>query len=94
MCRRKKFGGMGILDIHQMNNSLLAKWLWRFKDPTCHSLWKDIIRYKYYDTDHPLPFSSFWKDVLKKEQISSLGTLVVPGSHGQVFFWHDHWHGN
>lgn len=58
----KDFGGMGILDLEQMNIALLSKWVWRFfsEDDT---IWKKLIMFKY-----SFPFkglqSPFWMGVL------------------------------
>lgn len=83
---KKKFGSMGLIDIQQMNWSLFVKWLWRFKDPTSHSLWKDVVKVRYY-SNHPMPYSSFWQAIIQKEQISQLGIIVKPGSQGNVSLW-------
>ena len=42
ICLNKNQGGLGILNLERMNISLLAKWWYRFKDPTSNGKWKDI----------------------------------------------------
>jgi hypothetical protein len=39
----KTLGGLGVLDLHCMNISLLLKWWWKLKDNSNHTLWKQII---------------------------------------------------
>jgi hypothetical protein len=45
VCRSKKKGGLGILDLQKQNISLLCKWWWKLE--TQHGLWQDIIKAKY-----------------------------------------------
>jgi hypothetical protein len=51
VCSPKDQGGLGILDLRNMNISLLTKWLWRLETPD--GLWQKIIRHKYIK-DNPL----------------------------------------
>jgi hypothetical protein len=51
VCSPKDQGGLGILDLRNMNISLLTKWLWRLE--TSDGLWQKIIRHKYIK-DNPL----------------------------------------
>lgn len=37
----KEYGGLGVLDLRDMNNALLLKWWWKYKDPTYDSSWKN-----------------------------------------------------
>lgn len=43
VCMPKELGGMGVLDLHSMNISLLLKWWWKLKDPHYTGIWKQII---------------------------------------------------
>jgi hypothetical protein len=45
VCRSKKKGGPGILDLRKQNISLLWKWWWKLD--TQYGLWQDIVRAKY-----------------------------------------------
>lgn len=42
VCTPKNQGGLGILDLRCMNNSLLAKWLWKLEKHD--DLWQSIVR--------------------------------------------------
>ena len=39
VCLSKKHGGLGVLYLNYMNIALLAKWWFRFKDPTVEEKW-------------------------------------------------------
>jgi hypothetical protein len=65
MCKTKKIGGLGVLDLDLMNKSLLAKWIIRFKDPTVQGFWKDILMFKYLNSQNRQVHSSFWKKMLQ-----------------------------
>jgi hypothetical protein len=45
VCRSKKKGGLGILDLHKQNISLLYKWWWKLE--IGQGLWQDVVRAKY-----------------------------------------------
>ena len=81
----KEFGGLGILDLRQMNIALLLKWWWKFKDPTYTHLWKDIIVYKYY-ADYPVTSSNFWKEILKLDSLGHCSVTYQPGVHTRLHF--------
>jgi len=46
ICRSKEAGGLGIRNIQNFNDALLAKWKWRLgtKD---NGLWKHVLESKY-----------------------------------------------
>ncbi|XP_026399012.1 uncharacterized protein LOC113294851 [Papaver somniferum] len=44
--RRKKFGGLGIKSLKQINHALLSKWTWRFATEDS-ALWRSIVAEKY-----------------------------------------------
>ncbi|XP_078150904.1 uncharacterized protein LOC144546233 [Carex rostrata] len=94
ICLAKEYGGLGILDLRDMNQALLAKWWWKFKDPTYRSHWKTLICHIYQiDTLHT-PFSTFWKSVMSLDNLGSCSTQFTPGSSSCVRFWEDIWHDN
>jgi hypothetical protein len=70
VCSPKDQGGLGILDLRNMNISLLTKWLWRLE--TSDGLWEKIIRHKYIK-DNPLVvvekqnISQFWRGLLENK---------------------------
>jgi hypothetical protein len=45
VCRSKKKGGLGIMDIRKMNICLPCKWWWKLGREEC--IWQDIGRAKY-----------------------------------------------
>ncbi|XP_078152115.1 uncharacterized protein LOC144547363 [Carex rostrata] len=89
LCIAKQFGGMGILNLQQMNYALLSKWWWRFKDPHYSNLWKSVLQ---ANLSLPLPVSPFWKAVTAISQVCNLGMSYQPGYQGAVSFWEDTWY--
>jgi hypothetical protein len=57
-----------VLDLDLMNKSLLAKWIIRFKDPTVQGFWKDILMFKYLNSQNRQVHSSFWKKNVTVDQ--------------------------
>jgi hypothetical protein len=45
VCSPKYQGGLGVLDLHKMNEALLAKWIWNLENS--NGVWQTIIRHKY-----------------------------------------------
>ena len=43
VCQQRNNGGLGVIGIEDMNISLLAKWIWRFKEEE-KSMWVNIIK--------------------------------------------------
>lgn len=89
LCIAKQFGGMGILDLRQMNYALLLKWWWRYKDPHYSNLWKSVL---LANMNSPIPPSPFWKDIHALAHFGQLGVTYQPGAQGRVDFWHDTWY--
>ncbi|XP_020266271.1 uncharacterized protein LOC109841739 [Asparagus officinalis] len=48
ICRPKKLGGLGIINLRTMNKALLGKWIWKWFDDKM-DLWKQISFYKYFE---------------------------------------------
>ena len=91
-CFAKEFGGLGILDLKQMNIALLMKWWWKSKDPLYRSAWKDMILHKY---NTPSPHKSeFWANILKLQSLGQISVSYEPGFTTQVLFWSDIWYKN
>lgn len=42
ICLPKQLGGLGVLDLHNMNIALLLKWWWKLKDPQYTALLKTV----------------------------------------------------
>jgi hypothetical protein len=51
------------MNLEIMNNTLLAKWMVKYKDITIQVYSKDILRFKYHTVVNKMKFSIFWKDV-------------------------------
>lgn len=79
---------MRILDLQQMNSSLLLKWWWRVQNPHYSHLWKEVLLANYTLN---IPISSFWKAISALAPIGHLGTSIIPGAQGDTSFWHDNW---
>lgn len=47
VCKKKEYGGLSVLNLQEFNQALLCKWWLKYKDPTCHAVWKDKIRPLY-----------------------------------------------
>lgn len=76
LCIARQFGGMGILDLHQMNSALLIKWWWRYKDPQYSNLWKLVLQANLH---LPIPLSPFWKAVSALSRFGQFGLTYQPG---------------
>ena len=79
VCKPKDNGGLGILNLRDMNTALLLKWWWRFKDPTYHSNWKTLIQCIYYTNDNT-SFSPFWADIIRLDNIGLISVQYQPGT--------------
>ena len=68
VCSPRGHGGLGVLDLHKMNEALLAKWLWKLEN--MNGLWQTIIRHKYVKGRPIISLkkrqsdSHFWKGIL------------------------------
>ena len=47
VCLKKEHGGMGVLDLEQMNVALLCKLGWLFFRNDYQSIWENILKFKY-----------------------------------------------
>lgn len=95
VCKLKENGGAKrVLDLEQMNRSLLAKWLFRFKDPSYNSRWKEIILSKYSRTHNRMLYSPFWRSILEDESLVDISISKEVGAGKSVYFWTDTWIGN
>ncbi len=99
MCRSRKDGGLGVLDLGNMNIALLAKWWWKLLSGR-NFLWARLITKLYYARRRPLlegasftPFSYWWKSVLGSKEVFNCGAHFTLGSGKQVELWRDEWGG-
>ncbi|GLT49792.1 hypothetical protein SLA2020_233230 [Shorea laevis] len=71
ICCSKVKGGLGVLDLHRSNCVLLGKWWSRLSDGV-ESLWKQVVREKYYGSREEVDIitmdswrlSKIWGDVI------------------------------
>ncbi|OAY69027.1 LINE-1 retrotransposable element ORF2 protein [Ananas comosus] len=100
ICKSKKKGGLGVLDLDTMNHALLTKWWWKFfSEP--HLQWNKLIHDLYYRRRRPLkegrsfrPSSYWWKGVLGLNKIFKWGALHKLGYGDSIDFWSDRWYGD
>lgn len=94
LCLGKVQGGLGILNLERMNISLLAKWWFRFKDPTTVDKWKEILTHKYNPSGLDITrISSFWSGIMSIKHIVELGINRVIGNGNDTLLWLDRWSG-
>jgi hypothetical protein len=68
VCSPRDQGGLGVLDLHKMNEALLAKWIWNLENS--NGLWQTIIRHKcvkgrpIISVRKKQSDSHFWKGIL------------------------------
>ncbi|KAJ3684168.1 hypothetical protein LUZ61_013332 [Rhynchospora tenuis] len=91
VCRSKQEGGLGILNMKQINLALLSKWAWRFRDPNCLGWWKDILLDKYARIRSKAKWSQLWKYINDLEQILKINRMNIVGNGRSVLFWEDTW---
>ncbi|CAM8953600.1 unnamed protein product [Rhodiola kirilowii] len=105
----KKFGGLGIQIMVDMNLVLLAKWWWRSISGK-GGLWRRMVLEKYAikrylhpreEMDASNKLSSSWKDILKIVRGNSEVALALKeglklklGDGCKTSFWHDTWLGD
>jgi hypothetical protein len=93
VCRGKDQGGLGLLNLHNINRAFLAKWLMRFYDDEVTGTWKHILMAKYgLKGDVGTP-SHFWKEAMKENILIEIGTSWQVGNGCSVRFWDDRWIG-
>jgi hypothetical protein len=94
VCSPRGQGGLGVLDLHKMNEALLAKWIWKLENT--NGLWQTIIRHKYVKGR---PIISLKKDkvILNFGRVFwMLGTIFTNivkkvGNGNSTRFWHNVW---
>lgn len=94
VCRRKKHGGMGILDIKVQNTALLLKFLHNFYSK--HDVrWVDLIWSTYYLGKVPHASeacrSFWWRDIMSLGDVYRGIMKVNVGDGSTVLFWKDLW---
>lgn len=101
LCQSFENGGIGFQFLTEMNQALLAKWLWKYgEEPT--GLWRKVIQAKYKDngrgwcTKKPVGSygSGLWKDIFKEAEEFSQWCSFQVGRGDKVLFCHDIWCGS
>jgi hypothetical protein len=96
MC--KDHGGVGILNLRDLNMSLLGSWISRYQKDD-GKLWKQIIDEKYKTTKSNFMYtptkggSHFLKGVMWAAKAANLGIRWKIGDGKKVKFWEDNWLG-
>ena len=93
VCKPKSHGGLGVLDLHTHNKTLLMKSLYKFFN-RADIPWVNIIWESYYQ--HYLPnermIGSFWlKAILKLLPTFRLLHNCKAGTGDTISFWTDNW---
>jgi hypothetical protein len=98
VCSPKNQGGLGVLNLELMNDSLLSKWLWNIEN--LKGLWQKIIASKYIQ-GKPLILvkqkqndSHFWKKILSLRDNFYKYCKTEIGNGLKTSFWKSNWMGN
>lgn len=84
-----------MINLYDMNTSLLCKWLWDMVSSKSF-LWKDWILATQYDNVFSLYVdgrrcSRLWKDIMSFPQLFKIGLKLVVNDGCRISFWHDRW---
>jgi len=101
ICKRKEFGGLGVINLADFNNALLNKWMWKIFDDTDELYWPNLVLNNYYKGNkenvingkHRRKSSYFWQGVLKTFDMLKVGSRVDVGDGITTLFWQDIWMG-
>lgn len=90
VCKPKKLGGLGVMDLTVFNNAMLAKWYWQWTNPE-KRLWKTIFQ-QTNQTLWPVPKSKFFNITLK-DVYSFMDTSImrIVGKGDSILFWGHNW---
>jgi hypothetical protein len=95
ICKSKKNGGLGIMDIRKMNIILLCKWWWKLENED--GLWQQVVKAKYIrgglvsTVRHKLTDSPVWTDLLKVKRLYLKGMKIETKNGKNTLFWKDPW---
>ncbi|GKV36371.1 hypothetical protein SLEP1_g44512 [Rubroshorea leprosula] len=108
VCGNKSQGGLGVSDLRRKNWALLGKWWFRFGDGV-GSLWKRVVRDKYYEgrcevditAIDNLRVSKLWKDIIsiggrsvRLRNMLGNGFRWKVGCGSRLGFWREKWVGD
>lgn len=94
VCLPKDSGGLGILDLQDMNKSLLCKWLWKLEKT--EGLWQEMLTKKYLQRQILATWdqgggSYFWQSLMAVNHIFQQCITRVVGNGAKTLFWEDIW---
>lgn len=92
MCRPKKLGGWGILNIKDFNNAMLAKWYWQWQTKE-QRLWKDLFKTLYGDVGTQGVKGSYLFRIHLKQIYNLCENFIrrIPAQGDTVQFWNEDW---
>lgn len=96
VCKPKKKGGLGIINLEIQNTALLMKHLHKFFNNR-DLPWVQLIWNKYYINSDKPPHahkekgSFWWKDIFRLIPMFRALSSVTVGSGDSVLFWKDNW---
>ncbi|GKV49617.1 hypothetical protein SLEP1_g56358 [Rubroshorea leprosula] len=108
VCRDKAKGGLGVPDLQRKNWAMIGKWWYRLGDGV-ESLWKRVVREKYYGGREEVDITSIeclrvsklWRDIirigglsLKLRNMLVVGFKWEVGEGNRVEFWSNRWVGD
>lgn len=96
VCRPKKEGGLGVLQLSTQNDALLMKYLHKFYNradlPWVHLVWDSYYNNGKLPGDKVVG-SFWWRDVMKLNTQYKGIASVQPGNGHTIWFWQDMWNG-
>ena len=98
ICKRKKFGGLGIINLRDFNRAILVKWWWKLFDEL-GSKWVSLLSHSYRSSTGWLSdkninegFASlFWKGLRSVKDIFFSGVAMTVNDGRGTRFWVDRW---
>ena len=93
VCKPKSHGGLGVLDLHTHNKTLLMKFLHKFLNKA-DIPWVNIIWESYYQNSLPgerMNGSFWWKAILKLLPTFRQLYVCKGGPRDTIRFWADNW---
>jgi hypothetical protein len=87
----RKNGGLGVRDLHAMNQSLIAEWIWQWL--THDKWWKETTPsidevYKLWKDKQT---STSWKNIAKVQSLFLCSMKFQIGDGKKKYFWEDYW---
>ncbi|KAK1321143.1 hypothetical protein QJS10_CPA03g01111 [Acorus calamus] len=100
VCSSKKQGGLGVLNLEDMNNALLSKWKWRWLTQSS-LIWKPIVSDRYRFSSNQISViprgapraSQIWSGILKATAHFMEAVRWKIGDGKSTLFWLDTWSG-